>query len=119
MPGVGSAGRKLRLGGGPTLVYVGEVSTEPRDGLQHGCPVWPVERLDGFGVEILNGLLVTPAHAVLCACVPVKRIDRLGDSHLGSRHRWGCQSRNDTKQIPGAYLLENQGIPLPLSVIAM
>lgn len=65
-----------------TFVYVGKVCAEPRDGLQHCCPVWPIQRFDRLRVEILHRLFVASAHAVLRAGVPIEGIDSLGDSHL-------------------------------------
>lgn len=45
-------------------------------------PVWPVESLYCLCVQILDGLLVTPADTVLGTCIPIERIDSLGDAHL-------------------------------------
>ena len=88
--GVGKRGSK-RGGGGLTFVHVAKVRAEARDGIQHRRPVRPIQRLDGLSVQVLDGLLVAPAHAVLRARVAVERIYRLGDPHLRSRH--GYKSR--------------------------
>ena len=54
-------------------------------------PVWPIQRLDRFGIEILDRLLVAPTHAIPCPSITVESIYRLSNAHLRSSHRYRSQ----------------------------
>lgn len=94
----GERGRQAR---GHTFVDVGEIGTKSGNRLEHGCsvvlkvshllsskdegpviPVRPIQSLDRFGIQILHGLLVAPAHTVLGTRIPIEGVDGLGDAHL-------------------------------------
>lgn len=49
-------------------------------------PVWAVQGLDCFRVQVLDSLFVATAHTVLGPGISVKRVDGLGDAHLRCRH---------------------------------
>lgn len=45
-------------------------------------PVWSIQSLDRLGIEILNSLFVTSAHAISCAAVSIEGVNCLGYPHL-------------------------------------
>lgn len=46
------------------------------------APERPVEGLDGFGIQVLHGLFVTPTDAVVGPGVAIERVYRFCNPHL-------------------------------------
>lgn len=77
--------------GSRTVVLEG-VSGERRWAHIRPCvPVRTVQRLNSLGVEVGDGILITPAHAVPRAGVSVEGINRLSNAHLRGGHGF-CKS---------------------------